>query len=116
MLSAGLSGASAGMNWSSAASGAGYTWKGWTGGGYVKTGVKGATSSRLLKENIFKLGKSSEGHNVYKFNYKGNPTNYIGVIAEEVQKLKPEAVFRMANGFLGVNYDQIDVDLLVQTT
>ena len=116
LLSAGLQGASAGMNWSSAASGAGYEWKGWTGGGYVKTGVKGATSSRLLKENIFKLGKSSEGHNVYKFNYKGNPTNYIGVIAEEVQKLKPEAVFRMANGFLGVNYDQIDVDFLVQTT
>ena len=119
LLSAGLSGASAGMNWSSAMSGAGYTWKGWTGGGYVKAGAKaasGAPSSRLLKENIFKLGKSSEGHNVYKFNYKGNPTNYIGVIAEEVQKLKPEAVFRMANGFLGVNYDQIDVDFLVQTT
>ena len=116
LLSAGLQGASAGMSWSSNMAGAGYQWKGWTGGGYQKVASATAGSSRLLKENIFKLGKSSEGHNVYKFNYKGNPTNYIGVIAEEVQKLKPEAVFRMANGFLGVNYDQIDVDFLVQTT
>ena len=91
---------------------AGYKWEG---GRYTKVGSTGG-SSRLLKENIFKLGKSSEGHNVYKFNYKNNPTNYIGVIAEEVQKIKPEAVFKMANGFLGVNYDLIDVDFLVQTT
>ena len=118
LLSAGLQGASAGMSWSSGMSNAGYTWGGW-GTGYQKLGASGQymrSSTRLLKENIFKLGTSKEGHNVYKFNYKGNPTNYIGVIAEEVQKLKPEAVFRMANGFLGVNYDQIDVDFLVQTT
>lgn len=117
LLSAGLQGVSAGMSWSSGMNQAGYEWKGWGKGGYQKVGKsKGWFSSRLLKENIFKLGKSSEGHNVYKFNYKNNPTNYIGVIAEEVQKIKPEAVFKMANGFLGVNYDLIDVDFLVQTT
>ena len=38
LLSAGLQGASAGMNWSSAAKGAGYEWKGWKGGGYHYTG------------------------------------------------------------------------------
>ena len=112
LLSAGLQGASAGMAWHSGMLDAGYKWEG---GRYTKVGSTGG-SSRLLKENIFKLGKSSEGHNVYKFNYKNNPTNYIGVIAEEVQKIKPEAVFKMANGFLGVNYDLIDVDFLVQTT
>jgi len=36
LLSAGLSGASAGMNWSSSVAGAGYEWKGWRGGGYQK--------------------------------------------------------------------------------
>ena len=120
LLSAGLQGASAGMAWHSGMLDAGYKWEG---GRYTKVGSTsskkgwfGFGSSRLLKENIFKVGKSSEGHNVYKFNYKNNPTNYIGVIAEEVQKIKPEAVFKMANGFLGVNYDLIDVDFLVQTT
>ena len=118
LLSAGLQGASAGMSWSSGMSNAGYTWGGW-GTGYQKLGASGQymrSSTRLLKENIFKLGTSKEGHNVYKFNYKGNPTNYIGVIAEEVQKIKPEAVARLSNGFLGVNYNLIDVDFLVQTT
>ena len=115
LLSAGLQGASAGMSWSSGMTGAGYEWKGWTGGGYQKL-ASSSPSSRLLKENIFKLGKSSEGHNVYKFNYKGNPTNYIGVIAEEVQRIKPQAVSRLSNGFLGVDYNLIDVDFLVQTT
>lgn len=37
LLSAGLQGASAGMSWSSGMADAGYTWKGWGGGGYVKT-------------------------------------------------------------------------------
>ncbi len=36
LASAGLQGASAGMNWSTGMSKAGYEWKGWTGGGYVK--------------------------------------------------------------------------------
>ena len=112
LLSAGLQGASAGMSWSTGMSNAGYTWGGW-GTGYTKAPTP---STKLLKENIFKLGTSKEGHNVYKFNYKGNPTNYIGVIAEEVQRIKPEAVSRLSNGFLGVDYNLIDVDFLVQTT
>ena len=68
-----------------------------------------AASSKELKENIKKIGESIRGHNIYKFNYKGKLKTYIGVIAEEVQKLQPEAVVTMPNGFLGVNYDLIDV-------
>ena len=112
LLSAGLQGASAGMSWASGLESMGYVPKG-GGNPWFSTYVK---SSKLLKENIFKLGTSKEGHNVYKFNYKGNPTNYIGVIAEEVQKVKPQAVAKLSNGFLGVNYNLIDVDFLVQTT
>ena len=112
LLSAGLQGASAGMSWASGLESMGYVPKG-GGNPWFSTYVK---SSKLLKENIFKLGTSKEGHNVYKFNYKGNPTNYIGVIAEEVQRIKPQAVSRLSNGFLGVDYNLIDVDFLVQTT
>ena len=36
LLSAGLQGASAGMNWSSSMSNAGYEWKGWGSGGYQR--------------------------------------------------------------------------------
>jgi hypothetical protein len=63
-----------------------------------------------LKENIKKIGTSISGLNVYKFNYKNHPKKYIGVMAHEVQKIKPEAVETMDSGFLGVKYDQIDVE------
>ena len=32
-------------------------------------------------------------------------------MADEVKKIKPEAVFRMKNGFQGVRYDLIDVKM-----
>ena len=66
-------------------------------------------SDRKLKENIKKLGKSSSGIGIYKFNYIGQTKKYIGTMADDVMKVVPEAVTTMANGFLGVNYNLIDV-------
>ena len=68
-----------------------------------------AASDRSLKENIKKLGKSPSGIGIYKFNYIGNAKKYIGTMADDVMKVMPEAVVTMANGFLGVNYNLIDV-------
>ena len=68
-----------------------------------------AASSKKLKDNIVKIGRSIAGHNIYKFNYKGDTRRYVGVIAEEIQQTVPEAVVTMPNGFLGVNYNLIDV-------
>ena len=67
-------------------------------------------SSKELKDNIVKIGRSIAGHNIYKFNYKGDSRRYVGVIAEEIQQTVPEAVVTMPNGFLGVIYDLIDVN------
>ena len=69
-----------------------------------------AASSKKLKDNIVKIGESISGYNVYKFNYKGDSKKYIGVIAEEIQQLKPEAVRMLPNGYLGVNYNLLDVE------
>ena len=66
-------------------------------------------SDKLLKENIKKLGESPSGLGIYKFNYIGNAKKYIGAMADDVKKIVPEAVVTMANGFLGVNYNLIDV-------
>ena len=67
-------------------------------------------SSKKLKDNIVKIGRSIAGHNIYKFNYKGDSRRYVGVIAEEIQQTVPEAVVTMPSGFLGVIYDLIDVN------
>jgi hypothetical protein len=79
--------------------------QGWLGYKKPPTG-----SSRLLKENIFKVGKSPTGINIYSFNYIGQIQRYIGVIAEELIPTRPEALAVMPGGHLGVHYDLIDVD------
>ncbi len=80
-------------------------------GGLGQLGTAGimALSDERLKDNIVKIGESESGINIYKFNYKGKPEVYEGVIAQEVQQSNPEAVIEK-DGFLAVNYDLIDVE------
>ena len=76
----------------------------------VASVVKFQSDSRL-KEDIKKIGTSIDGHNIYKFKYLDSPEYYTGVMAEEVLAKKPEAVGYMDNGYLGVDYSQIDVEM-----
>ena len=59
-----------------------------------------------LKENIELIGKSPSNINIYKFNYKNNPTTYQGAMAHEV----PWASIKHSNGYMMVDYNQIDVN------
>ena len=68
-------------------------------------------SDSRLKEDVKKIGTSIDGHNIYKFKYLDSPEYYTGVMAEEVYKKKPEAVGYLHTGYLGVDYDQIDVEM-----
>ena len=81
------------------------------GGSVAQTAATAATvtSDRRLKENIQKIGESISGLGIYKFNYIGKAKQYIGAMADDVIKLVPEAVGTMPNGYLGVNYNLIDV-------
>tara|TARA_R100000458_G_scaffold20434_1_gene18206 strand:- start:4080 stop:4982 length:903 start_codon:yes stop_codon:yes gene_type:complete len=92
LLSAGLQGFSAGTS---------------AAGGWAK--YQHYKSSILLKENLVKVRETASGLGVYLFNYIGDSKRYMGAIAEEVLKIKPEAVARV-DGYLAVNYDLIDVD------
>jgi hypothetical protein len=71
----------------------------------------GASSDRRLKENIEPLGMQN-GYKIYKFNYKGDSTTYVGVIAQEVMEKTPEAVITMPNGFYGVKYNLLGFDMV----
>ena len=57
-----------------------------------------------MKENLTPVGKLDNGLTVYCFNFKGSTTFQIGLLAQEVQKVVPEAVFEGEDGFLKVNY------------
>ena len=67
-------------------------------------------SDRRLKTDIKKIGTSIKGYNIYRYKYLDQPEEYIGAMADEVLKKNPKAVYRMDNGFLGVDYSQIDVE------
>jgi hypothetical protein len=59
-----------------------------------------------LKENVELIGKSPSNINIYRFNYKDNPTTYQGAMAHEV----PWASVKHSNGYMMIDYNQIDVD------
>ena len=72
----------------------------------------GVRSDIQLKENITYIDKSPGGHSIYEWNYKGEPESnrYQGVMAQELLETAPHAVVTMDDGYLGVKYDEIDVE------
>lgn len=65
-----------------------------------------AFSDRRLKTNIRPIGKADNGLIIYSFKYKwGGPTQ-LGYMAQEVQKINPEAVGER-DGFLTVDYSKV---------
>jgi hypothetical protein len=67
-------------------------------------------SDQNIKENISKIGAFNNGINIYKFDYKPEYKDtwghgsHIGVMAQEVEKVIPEAVAIHEDGYKLVNY------------
>lgn len=59
-------------------------------------------SDRRLKSNIKRVGAHAIGVGIYEYTMMGMPQR--GVIAQEVQAVRPDLVKRHANGYLMVNY------------
>jgi outer membrane protein OmpA-like peptidoglycan-associated protein len=79
------------------------------GGGGGGSGGGGWSSDRRLKRHIAKLGRSPDGHTIYSFQYVWGGPFYVGVMAQEIAPVVPEAILYDAEGFLMVDYDRIDV-------
>lgn len=62
-------------------------------------------SDRLLKMDITRVGNLDNGLPVYCYRYKAGGPFHIGLMADEVEGMVPEAVARMENGFKAVRYD-----------
>jgi hypothetical protein len=77
------------------------------GGGGVRGGGGGRRSDIALKHDIVLLGHLADGLGFYRFSYNGGNTRYVGVIAQEVQAVMPDAVVRGRDGYLRVFYDKL---------
>ena len=67
-----------------------------------------------LKDNIEEVGRSPDGYTIYEWNYLDDETTrYRGVIAQDVLNSNPMAVEIIDHGFLGVDYNKVDVTMEV---
>lgn len=69
-------------------------------------GTAAAFSDARIKQNLRPVAVMPNGITVYAFNFPGSPTQ-LGVIAQEVQEIIPEAVTQGPEGLLMVDYDII---------
>ena len=73
-------------------------------GSALTTGLMAAFSDEELKENLYPVGKLFNGLTVYLYNYRGDNIPQIGLLAQEVSFMKPDAVFVDESGYLKINY------------
>jgi Protein of unknown function (DUF3300) len=77
------------------------------GGGGGRVGGGGRRSDVTIKHDITLLGRLDNGLGFYRFTYNGSDQAYVGVMAQEVQTVMPEAVVRGRDGYLKVFYDKL---------
>jgi hypothetical protein len=76
-------------------------------GGWARGGFQ--TSDRRLKTDIDRIGSDPRGFGVYAFRYLWDDADVrrVGVMADEVARVMPEAVAMHPAGFLTVNYGML---------
>jgi hypothetical protein len=77
------------------------------GGGRGGGGGGGRRSDVTLKHDITLLGQLDNGLGFYRFSYNGSDKPYVGVMAQEVQVVMPDAVSRGRDGTLRVHYEML---------
>lgn len=87
------------------------------GSGSTNPHMSAMGSDVRLKENIVPVGRHSLGFGLYLFDYKpkyrgwAGHGRYLGVMAQEVETVMPEAVLTGSDGFKRVNYAVLGIDL-----
>ncbi len=62
-------------------------------GGLFSLGSAGIMASdERVKEDIHEIGETKDGQPIYSYRYKGSPLMQLGLMAQDVEKRKPEAV------------------------
>ena len=64
-----------------------------------------------LKEDIRRVGTNRLGLGVYQYRYKGFEGIYEGVMAQEVEIMHPGAIRALPEGYKGVDYGKLGLEL-----
>jgi hypothetical protein len=87
--------------------GGGGGFRGGGGGGGFRGGGGGRRSDLRLKQDVVLLGYLGNGLGYYRFSYLGGQKAYVGVMAQEVEGVMPEAVTHGRDGYLRVHYEKL---------
>ena len=71
-----------------------------------------SSSDIRLKQDIVELSRLDNGLGLYRYRYNWSDQVYVGVMAQEVAEVFPDAVVRGPDGYLLVNYQFIWRDLM----
>jgi hypothetical protein len=69
-------------------------------------------SDRRLKRDIAKLGPLDGDIDLYRYRYLWDDQEYVGVMAQELLEVRPDAVVKGANGYLAVDYAKLGTRLM----
>ncbi|MQX50725.1 tail fiber domain-containing protein [Sinorhizobium medicae] len=69
-------------------------------------------SDRRLKRDIARLAELANGLGVYRFRYLWSDEVFVGVMAQEVLEVMPEAVVIGSDGYMRVNYTKLGIEML----
>ena len=85
---------------------------GGSGGGGGGGSGGGGWSDRRLKRRIRRVGASPQGYALYSFQYVWGGPLFVGVIAQEIMTICPEAVIEGPGGYLRVDYDKLGMRMM----
>lgn len=69
-------------------------------------------SDRRFKRDIMLLARLDNGIGLYRYRYLWSDTVYVGVVAQEVAGIVPDAVLLAADGYYRVDYARLGLRLL----
>ncbi len=81
--------------------------------GYAATGnLTFSFSDIRLKRDIIELARLDNDIGLYRYRYNWSDQYYVGVIAQEVADIIPDAVVRGPDGYLRVDYGRLGLHLM----
>jgi hypothetical protein len=76
------------------------------------TGFVPIVSDARLKRDVALIGRRNDGLGLYRYRYLWSDTVYVGVMAQEVALIHPDAVVHGFDGFLRVDYPRLGLRLM----
>lgn len=81
-------------------------------GHWEKSCEKQTPSDIRLKRDIIQVARLDNGIGLYRYRYKWSDQVYVGVMAQDVASIVPDAVAQGPDGYLRVDYSRLGLHLM----